>query len=51
MNNGAGWDDASQKLPVLMITETGGCSHILKAKNAEDFGFRAVFIAVPDADY
>ena len=29
----------------------GGCSDVVKAKNAEDFGFKAIFIAESARDY
>lgn len=29
----------------------GGCSDIVKAKNAEDFGFRAIFVPVGDREF
>ena len=29
----------------------GGCSNLVKTKNAEDFGFRAIFIPVGDKSF
>lgn len=34
-----------------MTTGVGGCSNVLKSKNAEDFGFKAILITVSDKDF
>ena len=29
----------------ILIVDSGGCSNIIKGKNAEDFGFAAIFVS------